>query len=198
MPAIRRWTRVHFPASLLTIGDEAFAGCTGLDGQLILPIALTELGTGAFGMCSQIRGELVLPARLRSIESQLFTNMAGITSLVISSGLMSVAEDAFYACAGIESVTFLGSAPYATKDLLRAVSSTLKTVYVPAELRYTYVAAVSSFSQVSLRVIGVEADFVLAGTMLVTYQGQDSEITVPDGVTEIAANAFQGNKNCKR
>ena len=42
---------IALPKSLTTIGDEAFAGCRALTGDLIAPSCLTEIGRGAFAGC---------------------------------------------------------------------------------------------------------------------------------------------------
>jgi hypothetical protein len=42
-----------------------------------------------------------------------------------------------------------------------------------------------------------EKDFEIDGTTLIRYKGNDSDVTIPDGITEIDMHAFRGCKNLK-
>lgn len=42
---------IQLPKGLKEIGDEAFSGCTSLDGDLIAPHGLEKIGRGAFAGC---------------------------------------------------------------------------------------------------------------------------------------------------
>jgi hypothetical protein len=72
---------IELPASLTSIGEFAFNGCTGLTGALDLPSSLISIGSDAFGSCS------------------------GLTSLTLPAGLTSIADHAFSWCSGLTEIT---------------------------------------------------------------------------------------------
>ena len=45
---------IMLPKHLQSIGEEAFAGCSALSGELVAPDSLTEIGRGAFAGCYDI------------------------------------------------------------------------------------------------------------------------------------------------
>ena len=74
------------PNSVTSIGDAAFAGCTGLT-SVTLPSSITSIGDVAFGNCS------------------------GLTSVTLPSSITSIGGSAFSGCSGLMSVYFMGNAP---------------------------------------------------------------------------------------
>ncbi len=66
------------------IEEEAFIGCTGLSGKLILPKTLKEIGTLAFGDCCSIT-ELTIPAGIKSIAGVAFKGCYGVKKVILKS-----------------------------------------------------------------------------------------------------------------
>ena len=113
-------TNVQFPNSLEVIGgtsfrDEdgkyggsesgnfmgAFAGCTSLMSEIVLPQNLRKIGSGAF-RGSAIKGNLVLPNNLESIGDEAFSLCSGLTgSLVIPDKIEVISSSAFNRCSGL-------------------------------------------------------------------------------------------------
>ena len=72
--------------TVTAIGYEAFQGCTGLTGQLVLPSTITKIDDWAFYKCTGLTGDLVIP-----------------------NGVTYIGEGAFLECDGFESVTIPAS-----------------------------------------------------------------------------------------
>ncbi len=73
-------TSIALPNSLLTIGGGAFAGCSGLSGNLEIPHLVTEIAYSAFAHCS------------------------GLTSVTIGENITAIGERAFYDCRDLTTI----------------------------------------------------------------------------------------------
>lgn len=94
-------TSIALPATILSIGDNAFAGCTTLSGAVPLPAAVTSIGNYAFSGCMSLSGTLTLPAGVTAINNGTFSGCIGLSgSLIIPSAVTSLGEGAFYGCTG--------------------------------------------------------------------------------------------------
>jgi len=92
-------SNITFPASLITISDEAFRDCSYLLGPLYLPDSLEEIKYGAFRGCGAISGELILPETLHTIGMNAFYECSSLTgSLTIPSKVKVVSSSAFFRC----------------------------------------------------------------------------------------------------
>gem|GEM_PF-1011566 len=90
-----------FPATLTTIGANAFYYCTKLQGLNISSCTkLTEIGESAFYKCKEMAGTLVFPAKLKTIGREAFMYCTGLTGIDTSActALTEIGESAFYEC----------------------------------------------------------------------------------------------------
>ena len=97
-------TSIELPATLETIGDNAFYGCSGLT-SIALPSSLTSIGDYAFYGCSGLT-ELDLSncTSLEAIGDLAFSSCSGLESITLPSSLISIGEHAFAACVGLTEV----------------------------------------------------------------------------------------------
>jgi hypothetical protein len=127
-------TSVTIPASIQTIGANAFQNCRSLstvtfapDSQLtslgahsffychmltsiVLPESVTSIGNDAFSLCALLTS-IVIPDSVTSIGSSAFFYCSSLTSIELPASLTSIGSDAFRNCLELASVTFLGAAP---------------------------------------------------------------------------------------
>ena len=104
------------PASIKSIGTEAFAGATYLkDFGFMGTSQLTSMGEGAFKGCTALL-HFVSPKGLTSIPTSAFENCANMTAFSFSSALTTIGDDAFKNCTRLNgalnlpsSVTTVGS-----------------------------------------------------------------------------------------
>ena len=102
-PYHRDLTHLVLEKGITKIGDNAFAGCTGLSGTLVLPDDLTSIGANAFYGCSRLSGDLTLPKNLNKIGCSAFQECAGFTGdLMIPDTVSEIGESAFYNCSGLD------------------------------------------------------------------------------------------------
>nr|WP_129732542.1 leucine-rich repeat protein [Parabacteroides goldsteinii] len=132
-------------SALRTIGKDAFRACNTLT-KLTLPMNLEEIGGGAFSECYNLTGTLTLPMSLTTIGAEAFYNCKNLTgTLALPASLSQLGERAFMRCAAMTGL-----------DL----------------------------SACRLRTIGAE----VFKESLSSVSGQ---LTIPTGVTIIAASAFE-------
>ena len=72
------------PNSVTSIGEWAFAGCSGLT-SLTIPNSVTSIGEYAFAGCSGLTS-VTIPNSVTYISEDAFTNCTGLTSIVVQSG----------------------------------------------------------------------------------------------------------------
>ena len=97
------------PHSVTSIGSYAFSYCYGLTGGVTLPNSVTWIGYSAFEGCSGFTGSLTLGNSLASIGDYAFYECYGLTgSLTLPSSVVSIGYDAFYNCGGLNAVYYTG------------------------------------------------------------------------------------------
>lgn len=104
---------IDMPESLLTIGEEAFYSCTGMD-ELEIGVNVKEIGQAAFQMCSQLT-KVTFPESLESIGISAFSSCSKIKSIVIPDNVTTLGNMVFDFCTGLESVRIgagIGELPY--------------------------------------------------------------------------------------
>lgn len=189
-----------WPPNLQSIGAAAFGSCYNLSGTLELPKELTTIGSSAFNACPQITGELVIPDKITRLEAYLIAG-TGIESLVLGQGVSYIGRNVTYNCSSLKSITFRSQEPpeFAYEWEIFNEPANLETIYVPQGSSESYVTAIGNFLPEGVRVIEEGAgDFVVSGTVLVSYNGNDKEVELPSGITEIGDNAFLRNTSLEK
>jgi hypothetical protein len=94
---------VTIPNSIMSIGNAAFSGCDGLISATI-PNSVTSIGYGVFYGCSGLT-TLTISNSVTHISDSAFQECSGLTSVIIPDSVVSIDEWAFYGCSGLTSVT---------------------------------------------------------------------------------------------
>lgn len=90
------------PEGVEVIEDNAFNGCSSLDGTLTLPSTLKRIGGRAFYNCSSLTGNLTLPEGLETIGSDAFDICIGFYGeLHLPNSLKEIGQGAFSECQGL-------------------------------------------------------------------------------------------------
>ena len=162
------------PNSVTSIGDYAFYGCSGLT-SLTIPNSVTTIGNDAFYDCSGLTS-LTIGNSVTTIGDDAFSGCSGLTSLTIGNSVSSIGEYAFSGCSSLTSVTIPNSVTsienwafsYCT-GLTSITVSSGNTVYD---------------SRNNCNAIIVTA----TNTLIAGCQNT----TIPNSVTSIGDNAFEG------
>lgn len=144
------------PNSVKSIGRNAFAGCEGFNGKLVLGSSLESIGEYAFSGGTNFIGDLYIPSSVTTIGRNAFEGNKGfVGNIVIPEGVTEIEDCTFRSCSGITSVTLLGQVTrlgnsafnhcsalteivcYSTTppntDLYVFDNTALKTIYVPSQ-----------------------------------------------------------------
>ncbi len=189
-------TAVTIPASVKTIGEEAFYGCSSLT-SVIFEDGETELKIGDFAFRSCKVTELVLPSRLRSAGMYAFASCSSLTRVEIKEGIEILGDYAFNADSKLTEIVLPASlrqmGEYDAAGKLTAMNvflgcSAIENITV-AEGNESYVTV---SGVLYLKTAGVVTDLfycpVLSG-------GDGGKIVIPATVTKVWDKAFNNNKN---
>ena len=86
---------IKFGKNVRSIGERAFLECRNLNGDLTIPDSVVEIGERAFYKCENLNGTLTLGRSLRTIGKEAFYWCAFTGSLTIPEGVAEIADGAF-------------------------------------------------------------------------------------------------------
>ena len=124
------------PKNLTVLSDNVFNGCD-FYGELKLPKGLRTIGANAFGSWLygsnwRLMGILEIPESVVSIGEEAFYNCWGLEGIIFPEGLESIRNGAFYQCYGIGSiVSKSGIPPYIMGNAFDGVAKDNFTLEVP-------------------------------------------------------------------
>lgn len=143
-----------------------------------------------------------IPDGIEKLSKSCFFDKRGILSVKFPKSLKEIGSHAFRNCINLEMVYFEGNSVHIHKDAFKNCTS-LKTIRTCDGTDY-----------VSRGIFGVEGtdvpgmvqaiqkqvmeNFIISGTMLLKYLGNEPRVVVPDGITSIAEEAFAGNEAVDR
>lgn len=122
---------VSLPDGLTTIGDFAFALCSGLTG-ITIPGSVTAIGYYAFGSCASL-SDITIPDRVASIGGYAFYSCSGLTDITIPDSVNFIDGYAFYACSGLTDITVPDSVSSIGAGLFQACTR-LESITIPGSV----------------------------------------------------------------
>ena len=156
--------------------------------------------------------ELIVADGIKDIGSYAFANMPALEKVTFK-GDAVLADHAFLNCPKLAEVTFEKNAELGTEAFYGDAALTkltfgqdvtfkadcLKNADNVKDLIFNEDAAVSDFSNLkdSAYVGNYPVDFIMNGSTLVYYKGNDEEVTIPLNVTAIGDGAFANNRNIR-
>lgn len=182
-------SEIILPESLEMIGDYAFYGCTGLI-EITVPENVTEIGRSALASCANLNSvTLEGNNKLQSIGAYAFWDCVNLTQIAIPESVTKIGDGAFGNCTDLSYVDYTGNADgfpwgapegaFAYKENGFVYESHKKETL----LGYTGKSTTITIPRGTVKI--AEDSF--------TYFPFLESIYIPDTVTEIADNSFNGN-----
>ena len=170
-----------------SIGDSAFAGCSGLT-SVTIPDSVTSIAGSAFAGCRGLTS-VIIGNGVTSIEDYTFNSCSGLTSVTIGNSVTSIGESAFQNCSGLtsvtipDSVTSIGPSAFYNCNKLTSVTIPDSVTSIGREAFKDCRGLTSVTIPDSVTSIG---DYAFSGCSGLT------SVTIPDSVTSIDWGAFDG------
>ena len=213
---------VSLPSTLQSIGTSALYGVAL--SSLVLPQGLTTISNSALGGLKNLT-EIEIPDSVTNIEKTAFTGCANLerVTLPCSAVLASSSDNynnVFYNCSKLKTLYFTkgtGSMPdYETVSPFKSITETLSEISFAEGVEYIGQNAFKGCSKLvnvnmplTQPVIGKDAfkgtpyyqttfdenGLLISGTVLLDGMYAEGAVVIPDGVTEISAEAFKNNKS---
>ena len=204
---------VELPNGLQEIGDNAFYSCKCLT-DIIIPDSVYRIGEAAFSACKRLE-RIIIPDRVCEIGEDVFRYCESLRSVVLGKRVPYIPRGAFVCCDNLEELV-IGDAVSEIRDYALSGCGKLQKLIIPAKVDYiayslssminasTFILYPScNFTEISVDENNnsyTDIDGVMFSkdkTKLLAYPGgrQQSEYTVPQGVTEIGKKAFYNCSN---
>lgn len=156
---------VVIPEGVKEIDNQAFTGCKGL-ASVTIPESVRKIRFYAFGECS-IQA-VTIPKSVQSIEESAFCECENLTSVTFQDR-----EDA----PGIEHDIFYNSPNITNVAIPRCVARIAHELFK---------------NTLWLKKLG---EFAVVDHFLIKYQGRETNVVIPEGITEIGCGTFRDCAN---
>ncbi len=185
-----RLSRVVLPSTIKQIGDSAFEGCEALK-EIDLPRGVQYIGSHAFENCLGLEN-VSLPNNISALESQTFKCCSQLKTVKLPDELKVIGPDVFGGCSNLKSIEIPASVSEIQYSAFQHCTS-LKKV----EMSDASEVTVDGNAFDGCKSLADENGFAIIGGILRFYSGEGGKITVPEGVTQIASNAFREGHDYK-
>ncbi len=185
------------PNSVTSIGDWAFASCSGLT-SVTIPNSVTSIGGYAFSGCSGLTS-VTIPNSVTSIGGYAFSGCSGLTSVTIPNSVTSIGGYAFSGCSGLTSVTVdKNNGTYDSRNNCNAIIETSTNKLIVGCNNTIIPNSVTSIGDGALRgcsgltSVTIPNSVTSIGERAFSYCSGLTSVTIPNSVTSIGDGALRG------
>ena len=186
-PAGSNRTIYSIPNSVISIGSDAFVGCTSLT-SVTIPNSVTSIGGSAFSGCTNLTS-ITIPDSVTSIGSYAFEDCTSLTSVTIGNSVTSIGGSAFSGCTSLTSITIPDSVT-SIGDYAFYECTSLKSVTIPDSV--TSIGWSAFYNCRNLTSVTIPNSIESIGDNAFNGCSKLKKIEVPDSVTYIGSKAFDG------
>ena len=175
-------TSIELPNSLISIGNSAFDGCSGLK-SVEIPNSVTSIGSEAFSSCRGLTS-VTIGNSVTSIGSEAFSSCFGLTSVTIPNSVTSIGNEAFRGCTGLTSVT-IGNSVTSIGDVAFYGCSGLTSVTIPNSVTSIGYSAFADCSGLTSVYVGWTVSDKIPKIYSSDFPYSTCDLYVPAGTKEI-------------
>lgn len=178
------------------IYDGSLIGYAGEEVNVVVPDTVNKIGKRAFYKNENIKN-ITIPNTVTELEDEAICYMPNLITITVPSSVKTCNTSAIHSCPRLFEVYWLADSrlydklwnPTGLNDnkfppiVHYNEGEASKLVYIGDFITYSYERMVQSGNQQNVEVRNV----------LLTYLGNDKNITIPDGITHIHEDAFRNN-----
>jgi hypothetical protein len=187
---------VKLPLGAVTIGGQAFAGCSNLS-YVTIPSTVTSISIAAFYDCTSLES-IVLPDSLKSLRNAAFMGCHKLTSINIPSLIVSLLSETFSGCTKLKltlpsKISLIANGAFSGCDSIFVDAGSTKFVSVNGSLfskdTTVFYHSPNSFTGVytvpsTVKTINNEAFYNCSAV---------TSVSIPASVTSVTNDAFYDN-----
>ena len=169
---------IKFATDVTSIGYYAFSGCTGL-ASVTIGNSVTSIGYYAFSGCTGL-ASVTIGNSVTSIGDSAFYYCSSLTSVMIPDSVTYIGSYAFRGCSGLASVTVgnnVISIEYGAFDNCSSL---------------TKVNIIDIAAWCNIQFVNYDSNPLYYAKHLYVNNVEVTDLVIPDGVTSIGSNAFNG------
>jgi hypothetical protein len=174
-------SRDNCNAIIETSNNTLIFGCKGST----VPNSVTSIGNSAFANCSGLTS-ITIPDSVMSINNNAFYRCSGLTSVTIGSGVTSIGVSAFWECTSLTSIIIPDGVTGISNQTFSGCSS-LTSVTIPNSV--TSIGNMA-FSNCGLTSVTIPNSVTSIGNMAFIECFSLTSVTIPDSVMSIGNDAF--------
>lgn len=165
--------RVEFqvPATITTIGEYAFLGCSGLQ-SISLPSSVARIGEGAFRECMNLK-KIIIPQRVSVIPRYAFAWCESLREAVLPTGVKDISAHAFAYCYNLENVEIPSRVEHIGSNAF-VMCESLREIKLPASIKELESYAFAECRSLKRAVLPANSN--LLGELIFTGCGELAEI----------------------
>lgn len=193
-------TTYVIPASVTTIGNGAFSGCSGLT-SITLPDSVTMIGYGAFSGCSGLTS-ITIPNPVTAFSDYAFQSCSSLSSVIIPRSLTIIGHGAFNFCDLLSAIYVdADNKKYASVDGILFDKDTVSLIMYPCgktNNSYNIPKSVNTIKEYSFsRCLNLNSIIVPDFVTTIEYHAFEfcdslKSFTIPHSVTTIGDHIFLG------
>ena len=194
-------TTYTIPASVVSIGDEAFSNCNNLI-NVTIPNGVMSIGNYTFSGCNNLTN-VSISGSVASIGNWAFHNCNSLTSIIIPDGVTSIGKYTFSSCRNLtdvkigNDVTVIGDYAFDNCQKLSSITigNSVASINSCAFSKCSGLASVnisdlSAWCRIEFGSGGASSNPCWKGAKLYLNGVELTDVTIPSDITEIKDYAF--------